>query len=185
MTHDSKSVIAAKRAERHLRRVERTERWVSKTKLRERFIENAFIADEGRLRGIVLGALRERGNLARTQLYAAIYAACGFGPKLKNCRIKRRLRHSIDLLLQKLYLEGAILLDFVKVHGDWQKDVQPHKRDLDKFPRTVSMIYLRPTNDIRVNRIAASVIGPVWGKLGIALTSRRGEGWTRTRFCSF
>jgi len=33
--------------------------------------------------------------------------------------------------------------------------------------RVVSMIYLRPTNDIPVNRIAASVIGPVWGSSGL------------------
>lgn len=33
--------------------------------------------------------------------------------------------------------------------------------------RVVSMIYELPTNDIPVNRLAASVIGPVWGSTGL------------------
>lgn len=164
MTHDSKAVIAAKRAERAAKRNSRVAKWLGVNVAQSSVIESTVIDDEDKLRQIILDALQDGGKSA-SRLYRAVYDAYGLPPaaEVVKDRARRKMRRSIDVLLRKLHLRREIVVDSVKVAGDWQDNVPSHKRDLNRIPRTVSMIYLRPTNDIPVDRIAASVIGSVWG----------------------
>ena len=141
----------------------RSERAAKKAARVKRFVEaaerslclNDPIENEARIRALVLSALHNAdGNkLDKSLIFRAVYAGCGRPPKHsgKAGRTRRTICRAINLVLEKLYLEGAI-------------HVQTENTNVvDTNQRTVSIIYLRPTNDIPVNRIAASVFGPVWG----------------------
>jgi hypothetical protein len=158
MTPNTKPEGITRKQARAAKHVWKERLWVQRAGMREGM---ARIKNEDAIRDIVLQVLRGADGTSKSVLFAAVYRA--FACPGHGSQGRKTLRVSIDLVLQKLYLEGVIFVDSVRVPGDCQLDVPPYKRDLTKVPRTVSMIYLRPTNDMPVNRVAARVIGPVWG----------------------
>ena len=143
----TREMIAAKQRERAARRMERANNFAAVAERRNWV--NTPVQHESRIRGVVIDSLRGKTGLSKMQIYTAVYTA--FGLIEKGYR-RRRFRESIEIVLRKLYLEGVIHLP-----------QQNADASTDAGPRRVSMIYLLPTNDIPINRLAASVIGPVWG----------------------
>lgn len=137
MTHDSKAVIAAKREARAAKKAARAKKFVAGA---ERAAASAFIEDEGWVRAVVLETLRKANGTSKSSLLHALY-------RTRAGKRKKIVRVALESALAKLYLEGRVTVG--SAHAG-----------LGKAQRTVSMIYLRPTNDIPVNRMAASVIGP-------------------------
>jgi hypothetical protein len=146
------NAIAEKRSTRAVKKSVRASRWIDEINSNRGRARNALVENEDRIRLATLGVLG-RGCATKSILLAAVYVSLGCPGK----RVRKKIRAAVEIVLAKLYLEGVLYVPDAQT-----KNIPRHRRNLDR-QRMASMIYLRPTNDIPVNRIAASVIGPVWG----------------------
>jgi len=151
---DTKDEIAAKRAKRAAKHARRTAQWTEGVIQRAEWITTAKVEHETAIRKAITGVLKPGKGTSKCVIFSVVYKS--FGRPAADSRERKRLRVDIDTVLARLYLEGVIRCRFA-LEGPTP----------DGHPRVTSMIYLRPTNDIPVNRIAASVNGPVWGSSGL------------------
>jgi hypothetical protein len=138
----------------------------SKTRLKRREAVRASEPTFEGVQGAILALMNARcaaglGYTPRGEIYALVFSMGK--QRLSNKRHRARRAGFANSILRSLCDEQII-------HAGptgylYYLGAKPHTSESSQ--RAVSMIYELPTNDIPVNRIAASVIGPVWGSSGL------------------